>query len=581
MPEENIIPSQQPRSAVTFSILSEGEKLPASVPVLSITVQREVNRIASAILMIQDGTAASASFATSNGQLLIPGKNIEIKAGFRNDEATIFKGVVVKHSVKVRSNISMLVVECRNPAFKMTLHPHNAYFHNMTDSDIASQLCNTYNISLSVSGSSLKHEQQVQFYSSDWDFMLCRAEANAAWVITEDDKITWGTPDFTAAATLTARYGATIKDLDAEIDSRLQYSGWKAIGWDPANQDTVKNADAAEGQVPAASNIAATELAGNAGNTTRELRHNSLPENELKKWADAALQKNRLAKIRGKVKIDGTADAQPGKILTLSGTGERFDGDVMMTGIRHQIENNTWETVIQFGDDPVWHAEKFNTFQPPAGALLPPVQGLHIGIVTGLEDPEGAERIQVRMPMINATDDGAWMRLGTLDAGKNRGWVMRPELNDEVIVGFINNDPRFGVVLGKLHSSNHTAPIAPENENHHKGYISRSDMKLLFDDEKKIMTCSTPGGHKLILDDDKQSITIEDSNGNKIVLDKEGILMDSVKDVVIKAAADIKADAGANVNITAGAQLKAEGSAGAELSAGANTVIKGAMVQIN
>jgi uncharacterized protein involved in type VI secretion and phage assembly len=202
-------------------------------------------------------------------------------------------------------------------------------------------------------------------------------------------------------------------------------------------------------------------------------------------------------------------------------------------------------------------------------------------VVTDLEDPEGAERIKVRMPMVSASDDGAWMRLGSLDAGNNRGWVFRPEVDDEVIVGFINNDPRFGVVLGKLHSAKNAAPIAAKNDNHEKGYVSRSEMKLHFDDDKKIMTLSTPAGNSLLLDEENKCIKIQDQHGNKIEMNEEGIAIESIKEIKIKATTELNAEAGSNANIKASAQLKAEGSGGAELSAGGNTVVKGAMVQIN
>lgn len=582
MPDENTIPSSQPRSGATFTILSEGEKLPASLPVLSLLVQREVNRIAAATIMLQDGDAASGNFTASNGEWLIPGKQIEIKAGYRSEEETIFKGMVIRHSVKVRKNISMLVVECRHPAFKMTTHLKNAYFHDISDSDAGSQLCSAYGISLSSDGEYLQHKELVQFYSTDWDFMLCRAEANGAWVITNDDgTISMAPPDAAQEAVLTARFGATIKELDAEIDGRLQFDGWKAVGWSPEDQALLEDAEATDPNSSIAGNLSAADLASSMNNNTQELRHNSLPENELKKWADASLQKSRLAKIRGRAKIDGTASVLPGKTLEISGAGERFNGKVLVTGMRHQLEKNQWETIVQFGDNPSWHAETFRVHQPLAGALLPPVQGLHIGIVTDLEDPEGAERIKVRMPMVSATDDGAWMRLGSLDAGNNRGWVFRPEVDDEVIVGFINNDPRFGVVLGKLHSAKNAAPIAAKNDNHEKGYVSRSEMKLHFDDDKKLMTLSTPAGNSVQLDEENKCIKLQDQHGNKIEMNEDGIAIESIKEIKIKATTELNAEAGSNANIKASAQLKAEGSGGAELSAGGNTVVKGAMVQIN
>lgn len=581
MTDEQVIASNEPKSVATFTILSEGEALPDSVNVLNIIVNREINRLASATLFIQDGQASEQSFSVSNSDSLIPGKKIEIKAGYRSDEETIFKGIVIKHGIKVRKNVSLLVIECRHEAVRMTTQLNNAYYHDQTDRDVAELLCRHHGLTPKTSGEVITHEKLVQYQCSDWDFMLCRAEASRLWVVTEDEQISIAPPDFGQAPALTVQFGATVKELDAEIDSRLQYKQLKAIGWNPAEQSPVDSVEASEAPVPAAGNLAATTLADVTGTDAWELRHPALPEPELKAWADAALQKQRLAKIRGRIRIDGTAQAAPGKAFRLTGAGERFEGTLMMTGVRQQLEKGNWETIIQFGEDPKWFAETFEVAQPLAGALLPPVQGLQIGIVTDLEDPLGEDRIRVRMPMVDKADEGAWMRLVSLDAGKNRGMVFRPEVGDEVIVGFLNNDPRHGVVLGMVHSSKNPAPLPGKNDNHEKGFVSRSEMKVLFDDDKKILTLSTPGGHSLVLSDDETSITLQDSNGNKLIMSADGIEVESSKDLKTKSRMETKIEAGSNAELKGGAQTKVSGGAGAELSSGANVAVKGAVVQLN
>lgn len=581
MTSQQVIPSSGPKSVATFTVMSEGNALPGTVNVLSIAVSREVNRLASATIIIQDGQASAQGFTVSNGEELIPGKKIEIKAGYRADEETIFKGIVVRHSVKVRKNVSMLVVECRHEAVKMTTQLSNAYFHDQTDLEVAEQLIQKYGLTASTGGEVLTHKELVQFNATDWDYMLCRAEANRLWVLTDDDTIRIAPPDFEQEPVLSVQFGATVKELDAEIDSRLQTRQLKAIGWNPAEQALFDGVEATNPAVPAVGNLAADVLADSSGNTLWQLHHPALPEPELKAWADAALQKQRLGKIRGRVRIDGTAEPAPGKVFQLLGAGERFDGKLMITGIRHQVEKGDWETIIQFGEDPHWFAQTFNVAQPLAGALLPPVQGLQIGIVTDLEDPAGEERIRVRLPMVAAADEGAWMRMVSLDAGPERGWVIRPELNDEVIVGFLNNDPRHGVVLGMVHSSKNAAPIPASNDNHQKGFVSRTELKILFDDDKKIITISTPGAHTFTMDDAEARITLQDSNGNKLVMDANGITVESIKDLKLKAATNANLEAGTNAELKGGAQTKVSGGAGAEISSGANTVVKGATVQIN
>ena len=252
-----------------------------------------------------------------------------------------------------------------------------------------------------------------------------------------------------------------------------------------------------------------------------------------------------------------------------------------MTGIRHQYENGDWQTNLQFGINPEWFAERFNVQQPLAGAMMPAIEGLQIGIVTKLEDdPDGENRIMVRIPVIHASDEGAWCRVSSLDAGKERGMFFLPEIGDEVIVGFINNDPRHGVVLGMVNSSSKPAPLTASDDNHEKGYQSRSKMKLMFNDDKKIINIETPGGHKVQIDEDAKKIHLEDMNGNKITMNEDGISIESGKEIKIKAGTDMKLESN-NMNLKGSAQTKVEGSSGAEFSSGGTTNIKGSMVNIN
>ena len=164
----------------------------------------------------------------------------------------------------------------------------------------------------------------------------------------------------------------------------------------------------------------------------------------------------------------------------------------------------------------------------------------------------------------------------------------RPDIGDELIVGFLNQDPRDPVVLGMVHSSKHAAPIAAKNDNHEKAIVTRSKMRLHFDDEKKVVTIDTPGGNSAVINDDRQAIELADQHGNTITMDSNGITLKGSKitleaqqEVAIKAGSDFKAESSANTALKAGAQLKAEGSAGAELVTSAVATIKGSLVKIN
>ena len=103
---------------------------------------------------------------------------------------------------------------------------------------------------------------------------------------------------------------------------------------------------------------------------------------------------------------------------------------------------------------------------------------------------------------------------------------------------------------------------------------------MIFNDDEKTINIETPGGNKIVISEDEKAIKMEDQNGNKFTMDKDGVKIESIKDIVLKAATDIKAE-GVNVNLKGSAQAKVEGSAGAEISSAGSTTVKGSVVQIN
>ncbi|MFD2163343.1 type VI secretion system tip protein VgrG [Paradesertivirga mongoliensis] len=582
MPNERTIASDAPKSVCTFTILSEGNEVSKTYHVLSIIVNKEINRIPSAIIIMMDGEPAKESFDISNKTDFEPGKKLEIKAGYRTEEETIFKGLVIKHGIKVRKNSSVLMIECRDEAVKMTVSCKSKYFKDVKDSDVIEELIDAHGIEKDVETTQISHKELVQYNTTDWDMMLCRVDANGLLCIANDGKLEIARPDFASAPVLTVQYGATVHDLDAEIDARLQFKAVKAAAWNSTDQEMISNVEAEDPGVPDTGNITTDTLADVAGEESFMLQHSGkLSEQELQQWANAKMLKHKLAKIRGRVTTDGTAAVKPGTMFQLNGVGERFEGKLFVTGVRHQIDKGNWQTTLQFGVNPEWFVQTYPVQQPLAGALLPAIQGLQIGVVTKLEgDPDGEDRIMVRLPHINTEDEGIWSRISTLDAGSERGTFFRPEIGDEVIVGFINNDPRFAVILGMCNSSAKAAPIVASDDNHEKGYVSRSGMKVIFNDDKKTINIETPAGNKVLLSEEDKAIKMEDQHGNKLSMDQDGVKIESIKDIVLKAATDIKAE-GVNINVKGSGGAKIEGSSTAEISSGGSTTVKGSMVQIN
>lgn len=566
----------------TFTVKVDGKALPETFSIVAVDIVRAINRLPFASLVLHDGDAAKQEFEISAGDLLTPGNRLQIDGGYHSDEETLFDGIITGQRIKVRRNgASRLHVEARDAAFPMTATRRSAHYTESTNSEIFEAVIGRYGIPSQVEQTAVTFGDVVQHQVSDWDFLVSRAETDSMFCLPDNGTFRVEKPNIGQDAAITLTYGGNIFDVDLDMDARTQFASVDATCWDQANQE-VAAAEIDDEPSPSQGNLDGTTLAEAAGSLVQQLRHDgSLPTEQLETWAHAAMLRSRFSRIRGTVRFQGNQVVAPGKLVELAGLGDRFNGKAFVSGVRHVIGSGNWETIAQIGFPPTWHRERFDTSAPAGGGLNSAVSGLMVGVVTQLEnDPRGEQRIKVSLPLVDAQQDGIWARLATMDAGGERGWVFRPEIGDEVVIGFLNGDPNAPVVLGALHSSDRPAPIQASDDNHEKGIVTRSGIKLMFDDDAVALDIETPNGNKIQISDDEGRVQITDESSNAITMNADGITLESAKDIVIKASRDVQIE-GVNIELKAQAQLTAEGSAGATVSSSGTTDVKGSLVRIN
>jgi Rhs element Vgr protein len=579
---DRVLPQPAESDLPTVKVLSGGNEINREFHLLRLVVSHEANRIPAAQLTLLDGDAAAEDFPISNGGEFAPGKEIEILVGYHGNDKSIFKGIVTRHGLRSRAGQSpILHVVCKDPAVKMTVARRSAVYTGMTESDVWSELIEAYGLTADSQPTSATRAEMTQYDCTDWDFLVARAEINGMLVFARDGTLAVKKPDPGQTPVLTLRFGATILEMDVDLDAERQLGVVKTVSWDYAAQETVESEGADPG-FPEQGNVTANEIRGVLGVSELRLHHGgALAEEELQAWGDGVRARSSLAKILGRLRCQGYAGVKPGDVIELAGIGERFNGNAYVTAIRHEVSASNWVTDLQIGLFPTPFHQEPGVQAPAAAGVLPGIPGLQMGVVTHLaEDPNGEHRIQVRLPLVDAEQDGLWARVCTLDAGNERGTFVRPEIGDEVVVGFLHADPRHPVVLGMLHSSAKPAPLAASDENPKKGYFSRSKIKLTLDDEAKVLTVQMPSGRELKLDDDAGEIVVQDGDGNTVTLNGGGISVKAAGDLALKADGNIIIE-GTNVDLKAGGAFKAEGSTGSEVSSGGTTTVKGSLVQIN
>lgn len=587
---------------VSFDISINNSPLKDNFQVLSIEVERHLNKVATAKLsiMLPFGSGDNEAFDLTKDEHFYPGNPIQIAAGDENSKKVIFKGLIVQTGIRnLQGQYNEWQIQCSDESVKMSLGCRSKSYANMKDSAVISAIAGEYGLSPTVDATQITHKQLVQYQSNDWDFILERAEANGLVVYTEDNKLMAKKPLASGEATLLIDYESDTIAYDMNVDARNQLVSTNCSSWDTTKLATVKGSSQ-EPSLSAQGKLKGKDLGQKFHPTAAEYSSLALmDQSELKEWANGLLLKSRLSRLQGSVTFYGNATPKLNTIVTLSGFGVHFNGDALVTGIRHEIKKGFWKTTVFFGLPPASYHEQRNSSAAQAGGLLPAIQGLQNAVVKKIsDDPDGLYRVQVDAPTLLGDTDGIWARLIQFYGTSGKGSFFYPEVGDEVLLGFINGDPRFPVILGTLYGGKNKPPYTPDQDNKIKAIVTKNDLKLEMDDKDKVITISTPGGNQIILSDKDSSILIKDKSGNKVEMNSSGIKLDSFKDIVINAGKgkitlsalqDISVSSsagnvsisGLNVDAKANIAFSAQGNASAELKSAASTAVKGAIVMIN
>ncbi|WP_243575233.1 type VI secretion system tip protein VgrG [Candidatus Cardinium sp. cByotN1] len=588
---------------IKYSIKVGSKTLDATYPIKSIIVDKRINKIPYAKIVLYDGDLQTQTFTITNDKIFTIGAAISIKAGYNDRLDQLFEGVVAKLSIQSRAmGLSTLTVTCRDMAYKTTLVPKTLHFEKCKDSDLFKKILSSYSgLSHKIEATTIVHENMAQHEISDWDFLNIRAEANGQIVIVNDGVISVKTPKTTGQGSFTYTYGKDFIDFDAEIDAKDPWAGATTLSWDSSKQNKVTEKASDPGE-QSMGDISYKKLITAAQKSAIAMSHGGLLDPlEIKTLATGLLNRSRIAKIKGTATVAGNAALRHDGLITLEKGANHFSGNAYVSGIQHIISDGTWQTTLTLGLDAQRYMHKYHDIGSlPAAGMMPPIHGLQLGVVKQItQDPQKSDRILVHLPLVqDKPKEGIWCRLASFYATQSSGAFFIPELEDEVVIGFLNDDIRFPIILGSLHSSKHKPPKTVDPKNSFKSFVSREKLEFTFHDDKEgpEIIIKTAKGGIIQISDKKKSIEMVDQNGNKVILSNDGINLTSSKDINLNASASITLKSGKDViisgtqnvnlktmNINAQASMKAilSGNASTEVKSGMATIIKGTTVLIN
>lgn len=113
------------------------------------------------------------------------------------------------------------------------------------------------------------HEKMIQFGSTDWDFLLARAEANGRLIRMVRNRVEIFTPNPNREALLSLQNGPIIQESELELNAFSQVAEAAGVTWNPSSQE-IDEEKGAEGNCDTSGKLSGKELAEvvNSGKST-------------------------------------------------------------------------------------------------------------------------------------------------------------------------------------------------------------------------------------------------------------------------------------------------------------------------
>jgi len=165
--------------------------------------------------------------------------------------------------------------------------------------------------------------------------------------------------------------------------------------------------------------------------------------------------------------------------------------------------------------------------------------------VVSVEDPESLSRVQVRFLSYDGVDsqDGpVWARVAVPFAGTERGSFLLPDVGDEVLITFVNGDPRLPVVIGGLWSQSAPAPESLGGSGDRIDrwtLVGKAGTRIAIIEEnagEATIHLTTPGGVSAKLTDEGGGKIELTAGGSTVTLDTDGVSIETGAKVEVQAS---------------------------------------------
>jgi uncharacterized protein involved in type VI secretion and phage assembly len=550
------------------------------------------------------------------------GSKIVIKATSLDDRKAepLFKGEVTSLEADYDATGSHTVVRGYDESHRLHRGRRTASYAQVTASELVRKVAERAGLRVGkVDSTSTIYQHVSQANQTDWEFLRALGDAIGYDVAVLDGELHFRAPVEAASAPQPGRLdsqdrlqlvlGSELESFHPRVSSAEQVKSVEVRSWDP-KQKKVLVAAAGAATTSASLRDTPSALAKQFGDGKLVAVETPFAtQAECEAAAKALAERVAAVFAEAEAVARGDPRLRAGASVSIGLAGDAFSGRYSVTSSTHTFDpERGYKTHLAFSGR---HERSLLALASSAAAHgRSSIDGAVVGIVTNANDPDGVGRVKLKLPWLSDDYESDWARVSYPGAGKDRGLVLVPEVDDEVLVVFEHGDIRRPYVLGGLFNgvdkpkSGATLISSGEGRTEVRELVSRLGHSLTVKD------APDGGGVFVKTKDGKQTVALDTAHSTVRIASNGDIVIEGGGKVTVRASGDLSLESKTALSLKApkiavaadakvevkGGQLELKSNGPASLEGAATTVkgnatldvqasgpvtVKGALIRLN
>lgn len=456
---------------------------------------------------------------------IVVGSRLELRAGAVGKAATylLIHAEVLTLEASYSERTSTVTVRGYDVSHRLHMNRRTRSWTDVTDGDVVRSVAETAGLELgTVDDPGVVHEHLAQVDRTDWDFLSSRARDCGRVLRVSGQQLELVLREQATAGPQPGRLaprqaGQLVLGLEleslrarvsaAELPARVEVRGWVSEMKGPVVASAPITAPGVELSRDPRQLVDSESVLAVADRTvTTQEQADSLA-------AVLAAEAGGLF-AEAHATCRGDPSLRCGSVVSVGLAGSTFSGRWTVTSACHTFNADGYRTTLALGAEATGAAPA-RTRPADRGATA---RGPVVGLVSDVADPAALGRVRVRLPWLSDHYVSDWARVVQPGAGPDRGLLLLPEVDDEVLVAFEQGDERRPLVLGGLHNGQDPPPLAAgdvdddDGNVRARGLVSRLGHRLVLDDgsdQPGITLATGKENIRIVLDDEERTLTVE------------------------------------------------------------------------